>query len=132
MILTVKKQTHTNLCSFSLTILASLFIWIPFRMSSSSWEIFHVFLTSDTSVLAYLTKVITHVTEHKVLCLTHSEAKQKDMSEFGAEKGLFQSQARRMERLIPSKSPNFLQGFSKAFLKQGEGGAWLVAANFLA
>ena len=35
------------------------------------------------------------VTELKSVCPMHSEAKQTEMSEFGAEKGLLQGQARR-------------------------------------
>ena len=35
------------------------------------------------------------------MCLTHSEAKQTEKSEFGAEKGLLQGYARRLEQLRP-------------------------------
>ena len=56
------------------------------------------------------------LTERKFVCRTHSEAKQTEMPEFGAEKGLLQGHARRQVAPAP-KSPQFSKGFGKAFLK---------------
>ena len=49
------------------------------------------------------------------LCPMHSEAKQTKMLEFGAEKVLFQGQARRMGGSC-SKPPNFPVVFREKFL----------------
>ena len=51
------------------------------------------------------------------LCVMHSEAKQTETSEFGAEKGLLQGHARRTGGLSSPQTPNSLKDFSKAFLK---------------
>ena len=56
------------------------------------------------------------VTECNFLCLTRSEAKQTETSEFGAEKGLLLGCARRQVDRAP-KAPNSSKGFSKALLK---------------
>ena len=50
------------------------------------------------------------------MCLTHSESKQTETSEFGAEKGLLQGQAKRMGNLC-SKTPNSPMVFGEKFLK---------------
>ena len=56
-----------------------------------------------------------YVVEHKSLCLMHTEGKQTEMSEFGAEKGLLKGQARRTGG-SRSEDPNFLMGFWGKFL----------------
>ena len=58
------------------------------------------------SRVAYFLLCEVNVTEYKFVCLTHSEAKQTKTSEFGAEKGLLQDQARRTGDLC-SKTLNF-------------------------
>ena len=58
----------------------------------------NVFLTSESQFLHF--SVI--VTKGKFVCLTHSEAKQTDMLEFGAEGDLLQGHARRW-CLVPKK-----------------------------
>ena len=68
------------------------------------------------------------VTEYKVVCLTHSEAKQTKSLEFGAEKGVLQGQARRVGDSCsePLNSQWFGGRFSK-FTGGGGGlqGMWL-------
>ena len=56
------------------------------------------------------------VVKPKFLCLAHSEAKQTEMSEFGAKKGLLQGQARRTGGSY-LKDLNSLMGFREEFLK---------------
>ena len=60
------------------------------------------------------THVCTHTHTHthyqkKVQGLTHSKAKQTKMSEFGAEKGLLQDQARYIVPKIPGTLKSLLQ-----------------------
>ena len=55
------------------------------------------------------------VTKCQFMCLTPSKAKQTEMLEFGAEKGLLQDQARRMGGSC-SKNPNSLMVFGEKFL----------------
>ena len=50
------------------------------------------------------------------MCLTHGEAKQTEMSEFGADKVLLQGHARRWVTHAP-KSPELLEGFWQNILK---------------
>ena len=57
----------------------------------------------------------TNVVKSKFLCLTHSEAKQTKTSDFGAEKGLLQSQARR-KGSSRSKTLNSPTVFGEKFL----------------
>ena len=69
------------------------------------------------------------LTECKCVCLTHSEAKQAEMSAFGAEKG-----PRRQEVPVPNP-PHSSEGFSKAVFKvlwifRVAGRAWLFVASF--
>ena len=60
----------------------------------------------------------------------HREVKHTKTSKFGAEKGLLQGDTSRWVAPVP-KTLSSLKDFSKALLRQGEGGAWLVVANFL-
>ena len=55
------------------------------------------------------------VTKPKLICQAHSEPKQCEMSEFGAEKGLLQGQARGMGSLC-SKDLNSPMVFRKGFI----------------
>ena len=50
------------------------------------------------------------------MCLTHSEAKQTETLEFGAEKGLLQGQARRWVAHV-LKSPELSEGFRQSIFK---------------
>lgn len=53
----------------------------------------------------------------KFLCLRHSEARQTETQQFGAEKGSLQGHTWRMGGLCPHKTPNSWKCFSKAILK---------------
>ena len=57
------------------------------------------------------------VVESKFMCPTHSKANQIEMSEFGARKVYFMSQARRMGSSC-SKDANSLMVFKEEFLKE--------------
>ena len=57
---------------------------------------------------------------HVRVCPTHSEAKQTETLEFGAEKGLLQGQARRTGGSCP-KTLDSSKGFSKVLLKARQG-----------
>ena len=50
----------------------------------------------------------------------HGAATQNETSEFGAEKGLFQGQ-KKENKWLCSKYPELLEGFSKVFLRPGNG-----------
>ena len=64
------------------------------------------------------------------MCLMHSEAKQTETSEFGAEKGLLQGHARR--RVAHTlKTLNSLKAFSNALLKEREGKGMVSCCKFL-
>ena len=52
---------------------------------------------------------------HRFVCLTHSEAKQTKMSEFGAEKGLLQGTARQVAHAV--KIPELPTGFQHCIFK---------------
>ena len=54
------------------------------------------------------------VTELKFMCPTHSEAKQTETSQFGAEKDFLQGQAKRPGGFC-SKSPNSVMVFGEKF-----------------
>ena len=56
------------------------------------------------------------VTKHKFVCQMHSEAKQTETSEFGAEKSLLQGHARRMGDSA-SKTTELLTVFREKFLQ---------------
>ena len=57
------------------------------------------------------------VVESKFMCPTHSKANQTEMSEFGARKVYFMSQARRMGSSC-SKDANSLMVLKEEFLKE--------------
>ena len=57
------------------------------------------------------------VIEPKFVCLMHSEAKQTETSEFGAEKGLLQGHAKKTGALC-SKYPNSPMVSGEEFLRQ--------------
>ena len=74
----------------------------------------------------------THIAKCNFTCLMHSEAKQTKASEFGANKGLFQGQAKRWVSCAPpAEALNSFTISGKHFSRQGDGGAWLVVAGFL-
>ena len=56
------------------------------------------------------------VTKHKSVCQMHNEAKQTEMSEFGAQKGLLQGHARKMGD-SGSKTTELLTAFRDKFLQ---------------
>ena len=62
------------------------------------------------------------------MCPMHSEAKQTETSEFGAEKGLLQGHARRTGGLYP-KNPELPKEFQQSIFKDNVRDG--VAANFL-
>ena len=68
----------------------------------------------------------TVVVEHKFLCLTHSEAKQTEVSGFGAEKSLSQGPSKENKQLV-LKSPELPEGCQRRVFKgkfvggEGEG-----------
>ena len=68
-----------------------------------------------------MAQVTSIVIERKFVCPTHSEAKQTQMLELGAEKGLLQGHARRTgcscSKKKKKKTLNSPKGFTKAFLK---------------
>ena len=63
----------------------------------------HSFSNNVTAAMCFGT-----ITECKFVCLTHSEANQTQALEFGADKGLLQSQARRMGGSCSKKNPKAL------------------------
>ena len=56
------------------------------------------------------------ITKRKFVCPTHSEPKQTEMSEFGAQKGLLQGPARKTGGSY-SNYPELPAGFQKSILK---------------
>ena len=77
------------------------------------------------SLQSFFTEMINQVTHTNCylmqsICLTHSEAKQPKMSEFGAEKIHCRAMGGKWIAHT-SKTPNSLKGFSKALLKAGSG-----------
>jgi len=65
------------------------------------------------------------------MCPTHSEARQTETYDFGAQKGLLQGHSRRMGGSCPPR-PHTLLGFQQSIFKgKVRGGLWLVVPNFL-
>ena len=100
----------------------SIDIYLSIHLSSIS--LYHVSISiylSTYHLSIYLSIYISIiylciiVVEPKFMCLMHSETKQTETSEFGAEKGLLQDQARRMGGSC-SKNPNSLMVFGEKFL----------------
>ena len=57
------------------------------------------------------------VTECKFVAPTHSDTKQAELSELGAEKGLLQNDARKQTVCAPPPKPKFLEGFQQTVFK---------------
>ena len=67
-------------------------------------------------------------TQHKSVCPTHSEAKQTEMSEFGAENGFIAGPSKENGWPMPPKTPQLPEGFQQRIFKDkvGGGGQWQV------
>ena len=74
-------------------------------------------ILTDPELINVIELVNKIVCNPKFICLMHSEAKQTETQEFGAEKSSLQGHARRMGGLCPHKTPNSWKCFSKAVLK---------------
>ena len=75
------------------------------------------------------TIVTENVVEPNFVCPMHSEAKQTEMSEFGAEKGLLQGPSKEHEQLMLKKKPKLSDGFEGRIFK---GKFWGRAAGCVA
>ena len=62
-------------------------------------------------------EAVANVTEHKFVCLTHSEAKQHRNVKSVQQRKVY-SRTKQGKLVVPAqKNPDSLKGFSKAFLK---------------
>ena len=107
-------MTFTPITSYIWDALQILATMLPHILQVSIQKLLFFFFWQGEGFLIALCKCVT---ECKFECPMDGEVKQIETSEFGAERGLLQGQARRMGGLC-SKNPNSLKSFSKAFLKR--------------